>query len=183
MRQRVGHQWGQGDLRLRGGELGGVVRCFFFLKAQLPRTHGQRRLVCALQRLGRGSDGGGRHERDGRDLADDLQQLRVVAGPRRGPVAEGALAGSKFGGEVAFRGPGAAGQHREQHALVERGLVLEAGLEVDQVRRLHHRPGKGRGAGAGGALPEPVPVVPQYTPGWRALTTAMTRCPVSVRSA
>ncbi|WP_306908182.1 hypothetical protein [Arthrobacter sp. B3I9] len=68
-------------------------------------------------------------------------------------------------GGFEFGGLDASGQHGQEYGLVERCLVLESGVEVDDVSRLDCCVSEGAGAGACGALAKAVPVVGVCDPG------------------
>lgn len=148
------HQFGDDRLGLGRFDLGGDIGLLLRLRVAY-----EARQVGALGRFG-GAQGGRLGGVDARgDAPDHLLHLGILADSRGIAVAVDTGPPAHLGGDVAQGGAAGAGQHREQDQLVERGLVLEAAGEVDEVLFLHLGILEQRRAAAGGALAEAVPVV------------------------
>ena len=152
-RRRLRHQAGGDHLGPGRGELRRHQGGALLLAAGTRRAGGllDRLRHLARQRLrGRGDRG---------DLAEHLQDLRILPYPVGVAMAVGAGAGRDRRRGVLAHCRGDPGVHGDQHQLVHGGLVAEPVLEGDDVPGVEPRAVVDDRAGPGELLPEPVPVV------------------------
>ncbi|RMW28927.1 hypothetical protein ALO95_05583 [Pseudomonas syringae pv. antirrhini] len=151
---RTQHQFRDDHLRLGGFDFCRDIGVFLLLRVIAEARH-----ISALQRLG-GTQGGclgGVHLRG--DLPDHLLHLRILADAARVAVAENTFAVTHLLRDITLDGSADAGQHRQQHQLIKRRLILEALFKGNHMVRRQWHVVVHRRAAAGGALSETVPVV------------------------
>ncbi len=117
------------------------------------------------------------------DLPNDLQNLGVIA--RHGGVAVAVHPGAMFD---ALRGiplnrQANAREGRQQHMLVEGGLIAKALGKIIDMFGFHPSAGKAGGPAAGQPLAKAIPVIFRTTPVCWVLTRAITSLAVSLRRA